>query len=241
MKQVIPFSKEIVFKHNIASITSISLEHEEKVYDGEVSGDFIIFGDYKRHNDTTEKELFKYRLPFTAILPENVIINTVKVDIEDFTYDQIEDDVIRVNVDFSLSYEEEEIIAKDEKLAEPKEEAEERSEIASIDEDTIAEIETFLKDKEEKQNPSEDIINPDLIADENEKVISETKESEEIKEVKADNDEYVIYHNHIVKESETIEQIVSLYDTNLETVKKYNEIDKIKAGDKIIIPEYIDE
>ena len=44
MKQVIPFVKEIVFKNNIASITSISLEHEEKIFDGEVSGDFIEIG-----------------------------------------------------------------------------------------------------------------------------------------------------------------------------------------------------
>lgn len=102
MRQVIPFCKEIVFKTNIASITSVSLEHEEKVFDGEVSGDFIVFGDYKIHNDTTEKELFKYRLPFTAIIPDEVDKETVKVDIDNFTYEQIEDDVVKVNIDFSI-------------------------------------------------------------------------------------------------------------------------------------------
>lgn len=100
MKQVIPFYKEIVFKTNIASIISISLEHEEKVFDGEVSGDFIVFGDYKIHNDTTEKELFKYRLPFTALIPNEVDKNSVVVDVKNFTYEQIESDVIRVNIDF---------------------------------------------------------------------------------------------------------------------------------------------
>ena len=102
MREVIPFYKEIVFKTNIASITSISLEHEEKVFNGEVSGDFIIFGDYKVHNDTTERELFRYRLPFTAIIPDYVDKDTIVVDIENFTYEQIENDVLKVNIDFSI-------------------------------------------------------------------------------------------------------------------------------------------
>ena len=108
MKQIIPFSKDIVFKTNIASITSISLEHEEKISDGEVSGDFIVFGDYKIHNDTTEKELFKYKLPFTALIPDNVVTETISIDVKNFTYDTVEDDVLRVNIDFVIEGEEQE-------------------------------------------------------------------------------------------------------------------------------------
>ncbi len=32
MKQIVPFYKEIVFKNNIANLTSISLEHKENIY-----------------------------------------------------------------------------------------------------------------------------------------------------------------------------------------------------------------
>lgn len=103
MKQVIPFTKNIVFKTKIANITSISLDHEEKIFDGEVSGDFIIYGDYKIHGDTTEKELFKYRLPFTAMFPDNVIRDTVKIDIDDFSYEQVEDDVLKVDISFVMT------------------------------------------------------------------------------------------------------------------------------------------
>lgn len=106
MKQVIPFTKNIVFKTKIANITSISLDHEEKVFDGEVSGDFIIYGDYKIHGDTTEKELFKYRLPFTALYPENVNSESVKIDIDDFSYEQVEDDVLKVDISFVLTADE---------------------------------------------------------------------------------------------------------------------------------------
>ena len=102
MKQVIPFYKEIVFKTNIASITSISLEHEEKVLEGEISGNFIVFGKYKVHNDTTEEIDFKYKLPFTTLIPDDIDKNSVVVDIENFTFDQIEEDVLRIDIDFTI-------------------------------------------------------------------------------------------------------------------------------------------
>ena len=241
MKQVIPFSKEIVFKTAIASITSISLEHEEKVYDGEVSGDFIIFGDYKAHNDTTEKELFKYRLPFTAILPEHVMINTVKVDIEDFTYDQIEEDVIKVNVDFSITYDEEDVPEEVEEVENRADDevidaAEQVQAVEQIDDETVKEIEEFLQKKEEP-----------VVEEDNREVLSveettNTEKKEAVEEVtEVNKNEYVKYHIHIVKENETLEQIIKLYDTSLDTVKLYNEVDKLKMGDKLIIPEYQDD
>lgn len=102
MKQVIPFYKEIVFKTNIASITSISLEHEEKVLEGEISGNFIVFGKYKVHNDTTEEIDFKYKLPFTTLIPDDIDKDSIVVDIENFTFDQIEEDVLRIDIDFTI-------------------------------------------------------------------------------------------------------------------------------------------
>lgn len=102
MKQVIPFYKEIVFKTNIASITSISLEHEEKVLEGEISGNFIVFGKYKVHNDTTEELDFKYKLPFTTLISDDIDRESVVVDIENFTFEQIEEDVLRVDIDFTI-------------------------------------------------------------------------------------------------------------------------------------------
>ena len=102
MKQIIPFYKEIVFEKNISSIVSISLEHNEKILEGEISGDFILHGQFKSHNDTTELDEFKYKLPFTAILPEDVDLNSIKVDIMDFNYEQIDENVLRVDIDFSI-------------------------------------------------------------------------------------------------------------------------------------------
>ena len=236
MKEIIPYTKEIVFNTKVASINSISLEHEEKVFDGEVAGDFIIFGDYKAHNDTTETENFKYRLPFTTILPDNILKDSIKVDIENFTYELSEEDVLKVKIDFCVMGDEiEEERFKD--LPDPSSIDEDRAlfEEPLFNEDLDKEIDEFLATKEEDKKidslEQEEVTKEEI----NEKDLS--IEEEHIETV----DEYVTYHIHIVKESETIESIIKLYDTNLETIKLYNEIDKLKTGDKLVIPEYVDD
>lgn len=111
MKETIPFIKEIVFPKNIATITSISLEHEEKLYSGEINGEFIVTGEYKTHNDTTEKESFKYRLPFSTLIPDNINYDTIVLNIINFTYEQIESDVLRVNIEIIVEGEENKAIS----------------------------------------------------------------------------------------------------------------------------------
>lgn len=217
MREIIPFVKDVVFKDNIASICSISLEHEEKIFEGEISGDFIVFGDYKIHNDTTEKELFKYRLPFTAIIPDNLVKETIKVDIVDFTYEQIENDVIKVKIDFVLEGEE--------RVDEPEilEESQDIDELLGINKDEKDELLSKIEKIDETRNEEEQL---DL--------------QEEIK-IEEACENYVIYHIHIVSEGENLEDIIKHYDTNLDNIKIYNDITKINIGDKIIIPEYKDE
>lgn len=227
MKEVIPFYKEIVFKKTIANLTSISLEHNEKVVDGEVSGEFVIFGDYKVHNDTTEKEEFKYRLPFTAIIPDNIDISTVSVDVSDFRYEQIDVDVLRIDIDFVLEGK----ILEDRDV----EEVEILEEEVSIDE----QIDNILKQDESVEEVSiteplvviDDIVGPEGNRDE---VIVE-----EIKEEKVETmEEYVTYHVHVVSNADSIENIIKQYNTNLDLLNEYNDIKELKVGDKVIIPEY---
>lgn len=307
MKQVIPFSKEIVFKTNIGSITSISLEHEEKIKEGEIVGDFIVFGDYKIHNDTTEKELFKYRLPFTALIPDNILQSTINIDVQDFTYDQINDNTLRVDIDFYLEGEEidpdelevdAEEIDRNELLDNELEK--EESEIETLDEEPQNDVE-FLDVDVSFDREIDELINKSK--SEEEKIVEEstkevkTIEPEEIRgnvmmneileeepkmevqieepkmEVKAETkttteeieknvevetkteveqtnkdektteikEEYVTYHVHIVKAEETLENILKLYGTSIDDIKDYNDLTNIEIGQKIIIPEYIDE
>lgn len=225
MKQVIPFYKEIVFKNKIANLTSISLEHNEKVVDGEVSGEFIVYGDYKVHNDTTEKEEFKYKLPFTALLPDDIDLNTVKVDITDFKYDQIDEDVLRIDIDFSIEGDTLECLDEREEVLEEDTINEEIDEILGI-KDEVETLELPVESMEEEVQVREDTINEEI------QVIEKTEEKIETME------EYVTYHVHVVGSNDSVENIMKLYNTNLDMLNQYNDIKELKIGDKVIIPEY---
>ena len=225
MKQVIPFYKEIVFKNKIANLTSISLEHNEKVVDGEVSGEFIVYGDYKVHNDTTEKEEFKYKLPFTALLPDDIDLNTVKVDITDFRYDQIDEDVLRIAIDFCIEGDTLECLDEREEVSEEDTINEEIDEILGIKEE-VETLELPVESMEEEVQVREDTINEEV------QVIEKTEEKIETME------EYVTYHVHVVGSNDSVENIMKLYNTNLDMLNQYNDIKELKIGDKVIIPEY---
>lgn len=54
--------------------------------------------------------------------------------------------------------------------------------------------------------------------------------------VDKNNIDYVTYKICIVRENDTIESIIEKYNTTLENIKKYNVINDIRVGDKIIIP-----
>ena len=65
MKKFIPFKKEIPFKTKIAEVTSISLEHNiHGCANNEISGDFIISGEYRVTDTSTSVQEFRFDLPF---------------------------------------------------------------------------------------------------------------------------------------------------------------------------------
>lgn len=225
MKQVIPFYKEIVFKNNIANLTSISLEHTEKVLDGEVSGEFIVYGDYKVHNDTTEKEEFKYKLPFTALIPNDIDLTTVSIDINDFRYEQIDNDVLRVDIDFCIEGEVLQEVVDDREI------------LDEVDDSISEEIDEILGLKEVEKLEEIDIPKEGVCVEEvRDEMIEEIIEH---KEEKIETlEEYVTYHVHVVGNDNSLENIIKLYNTNLDMLNKYNDIKELKVGDKVIIPEY---
>lgn len=236
MKQVIPFYKEIVFKNNIASILNVSLEHEESILEGEISGNFILTGEYKIHNDTTEVESFRYKLPFTALISDDMNRDTISIDIESFSYEQIEDDVLRIDIDFSIEYEvnleDDEVEVLEDEFDKIDREIDEILGLNKNDEERdIFDIEDVGDDK--------DMVVP-LIVEEKEEKLEVPVETiiEETKEGISNKEEYVTYYVYVVKESDTLEQILKTYNVSLEYLKEYNDIKDIKLGDKIIIPLY---
>lgn len=244
MRMIVPYEKEITFNTKIAQISSISLEYEANVLGSDLSGDFIVSGEYKIHEVSVNKEPFKYRLPFNISLDDDLIRDSLKYDIYNFTYEVKDEDTLKVNIEFLL---EGEVV---EKMPQPEVKVEE----------TKPEPE-----KEEKETPEErdiNVTNNELDALLNQIDIKEKEADKkvEIKDNKVDtkvdnskNEEmilnnalnasntYVTYHIHVVGENDTIDSITNNYKISKEILSEYNDLSSLNIGDKILIPELQDE
>lgn len=123
----IPFNKKIDFLSPIKEICSISLEQEITNNDSNLLGNFILTGTYKEHELSINETPFSFNIPFDVNLPENVIKDSIKVIIDNFTYD-IDDTNLNINIDLNIDYDEElfmeiereeEIIPTEEIIEEP--------------------------------------------------------------------------------------------------------------------------
>lgn len=234
MKSIVPYTKDIKFDSKLAEICSISLEHEMHVNDAEIEGNFIISGEYKSHEVSVNKESFLYKLPFSIDVTDNIVKESIDFEITDFTYEIVEDDILRVDIEFSVTAMEEE------------------KEEVTIDRDAmIDEINTIFFESDEREVEEETIEEeeetmPNIIVEEVEKQedvkgIDEVRLDQESADLILDSasnkdDEYTTYYIHLVKNGDTLESIISTYQTDITILKKYNSIDNINVGDKIIIP-----
>ena len=104
LREIIPYEKDIKFDTKISEITSISLEHEENINEGELEGYFIVSGDYKIHQISVNKEEFKYKIPYSIELTDSIIKNSITIDINDFTYDIKDNDTLNVKIELEFNY-----------------------------------------------------------------------------------------------------------------------------------------
>lgn len=242
MNTKIPFTKDITFEKKVSEITSISLEHEIKVEDSVLKGNFIISGDYKSHEVSVNKEPFSYILPFEIELSRDIDTETIEFMIDDFTYEIIDNTDLRVNIDFNI------LASKKEIIEEPESIFEDASELFSDNDEERETIESengnSLEDilNEEKVEINEDILAEEVEADLRDQVavqstIKEVSEDTIINSIKNTDDEFTTYHIHMVSDGETVETICTMYNSNLNILGEYNELGELNAGDKVIIPE----
>ena len=103
MKKIIPFVKEIEFKTMISKITSISLEHTLRVKeDNLISGHFILEGTYKMTQASQIDEDFSYKIPVDIEIDEKYDTSNVTLDIDDFTYEVIDEERIKLNISLCI-------------------------------------------------------------------------------------------------------------------------------------------
>ena len=221
----IPFVKDIDFEKKLYEITSISLEHELSTKEESLKGNFIISGDYKSHEVSVNKEPFSYILPFEIDLAPEIDRDTIEFMIEDFTYEIVDNTILRVKIDFNV-------------IASKKEILKEEEEVVFRDANEL-----FLDNEEELSNIEE--LSTDL--DKIEAEINTTNEKEERELLSSENtitenlntedNAFTTYHIHIVADGESIDTICSMYNTNLNILNDYNDLATITSGDKLIIPE----
>lgn len=242
MKQIVPFKKELPFKTKVSEITSISLEREINVLeDAVITGVFHITGDYKMNEGSINREEFSFDLPFDITLDPRYDIDSVKSDIEDFYYDVINEDTLKVNIDLYIE-------------AEYKEETplvveEEQEEVRTTAEEIPLEntpIQTISGTLEKEEKIMKNIKEEDIVENTKEEKItsSTTKEERDDDGITAsdlfsnldDTETYSTYYVYIVKEEDTIDKILVKYCITKEELESYNDITGIKPGDKVIIP-----
>ena len=242
MNTKIPFTKDITFEKKVSEITSISLEHEIKVLDGVLKGNFIVSGDYKSHEVSVNKEPFSYMLPFEIELSHDIDTETIEFMIDDFTYEIIDNTDLRVNIDFNILASKKEIIEEPESIFEDASElfSDNDEERETIESENVNSLEDILN--EEKVEINEDILAQEVDTDLRDQVavqstIKEVSEDTIINSIKNTDDEYTTYHIHMVSDGETVETICTMYNSNLNILGEYNELGELNAGDKVIIPE----
>ena len=100
MKQTIPFEKDIKFDDSIAEITSISLDQELALSNNDsIVGEFIVSGKYKKNKISITTDSFEERLPIDITLDDKYDASVVTIDIDNFYYEIINNDTLRLNID----------------------------------------------------------------------------------------------------------------------------------------------
>lgn len=222
MKKIVPFKKDITFDSNIAEISSISLEHTLKLKEENlVSGEFIISGTYKMTEASLNVDSFEYKLPFDISIDKKYNTKNIDVDINDFYYEVINNEILSISIEVVLDGLEEK--------------AQEKEEIRMTEE----KLETLEENKEAVD--TNEALQPVSIAEDSEEVNREEDNTvKSIFEGLDENERYAVYKVHIVTENDTTESIITEYGINREDLEAYNDLSDLKIGDKLIIPSHED-
>ena len=235
MRQIIPFTKDIEFKTMINEITNISLEHTLRLNaNNNINGDFLITGKYKINQSSPTEENFSYKIPIDITIDDQYKTENIELEIEDFKYEKIESNKLKVDIDLSIDN------------LEKKEDQPDIENLEIID----SHDRKMLSDNEKKE--IDKIINSDDISDlfnefDNKQELKiETKEEKEFEiknnvgslfeAFKNTEETFTTYSIYIIRNGDNIDEIISKYKTTREILEEYNDMNNIKIGTKLIIP-----
>lgn len=250
MKKIISFEKEIAFSSMIREVTSIALDHTLKFTDSSsVKGNFVISGTYKMTEASTLEEKFSYEIPTEIDLSERLDLETCKISIDDFTYEVVNEDTLKCNIDVLVEGVEEVVLEEDD--------------VEVLDDDDERECDGDKKEDKEIEIPiKEDIkdLNTDVEREEVdddksvEEVVTINKIDEKVKEEKEANDNnssdigslfasldsaeetFTTYSVYIFRREDTLDKVLDKYKITREELCEYNDLDNLEIGSKLIIP-----
>lgn len=228
MKQIIPFQKELIFKTKVCEVTSISLEHSiKKQTDDSIIGTFLVSGDYKMTEGSINREKFSFEIPFEISLEKKYIDNSVKMDIDNFYYEIINGEILKVNIDV--------YIVGDEII---------NNEISKSVND---EVDNYLAvDVVNDERAMEEVDNGDDFSSSSIKY-EDTLKIDELNDSSSNinffnnidsGDTYVTYFVYVVKENDTLDDILKRFNVKREELEEYNDLSNIHDKVKLIIPSH---
>lgn len=227
MKKIVPFKKDLIFKTNVAEITSISLEHNLSLKENNfVSGSFIITGDYKISDTSINTEHFNFDLPFDINIDDKYKTDNIVVDIDDFYYEIIDNKKLNVNIDVLLDKLEEKPLIEET-------EEKELEEVRCVEEEfPFKEIEEIVPLEVNKKDDVKD------------ELFEEIKEDKKVEKILVssifdnfgDNETFSSYYIYFFRENDTVESVMQKYNITKENLSLYNNLNELKIGDKLIIP-----
>lgn len=255
MKKKVAFQKEIEFPTMIGEVSAISLEHNLKFIDeSSVEGELLLSGKYKLTEASRLEEDFNYKIPTEIALTEKLDLATARIEITDFYYEIANEDTMVCNIELLIDGvelveideldEALEDIRSDEELVRecdgdsketkeielPKIEKEEKVEI--IDE---KEVKVEEKREEMKEKIEEEVVEKEVVKKE-EKIEVEKEVKSLFANIVEDQETYGTFLVYIVRQNESINSIIEKYKTSVEEIEKYNDLNDLSIGTKLIIP-----
>lgn len=176
MRKIVPFNNVLEFRTDVCEITAISLEHKIRTEDGMISGEFYINGEYKITDGQLERDKFNFELPFDIALGNNYDRNTLIVDIDDFRYEIVDRNKLKVNIDLYIDGEIVPEVEVKEEIDENVEDRSDKDECMVMEDESEAVEDKKVQDLEDEKDETLEEEKNDIDEEEIESIITQNKE-----------------------------------------------------------------
>ena len=245
MRKNVSFEKRIDFPTMVGEISAISLEEDLKfINESSIEGNLILSGKYKLTEASRLEEDFNYKLPIEISLTEKLDISTSKVEISNFTYKMMDENIMLCNIELlieglELLDESRECDSDVSEIEIPiKEDIDKVINNEFINDTDTLESDVLLKENNEVKNDKRDdiVVTKKEVAETIDINKDDKVENTSIFNINEDSETYGTLLVYIVRENETINSIITKYNTTIEELEKYNDLKDLSIGTKLIIP-----